>query len=218
MTSTVAALFAAAGLEPEGVVSWGERMAEQRSGVYVVALTRDCHSLESTLPAAPMSRAAIEELLAVRPELTLDGRRPTAAELAARIAAFWLPDEVVVYIGLATSLRSRVAGYYKTPLGARRPHSGGWFLKTLDGLDRLHVHFAHVSHFDAAEEAMLEAFIAGVSEAARALLPDPAHPFPFANIELRRGARKLRKAHGIKGTRGDIGGSSMSGLSPSRSG
>lgn len=204
MPSSVAAVFAAAGLEPEGVVRWGMPLPDERSGVYAVALTDASASLEGTLPAVPISAAAIAELLVVRPELTLDGRRPSAEKLAARIGAFWFPDEPIVYIGLATSLRSRVRGYYTTPLGARRPHAGGWFLKTLSNLDQLYVHFARVAEFDDAECAMLEAFVAGVSPATCAQLADPAHPWPFANLEIRRDGRKIRKVHGIRGARGDL--------------
>jgi hypothetical protein len=83
--------LAAAGLEREGVVRWGERPAAEGNGVYVVALTDLPDSLGAVLPVAPMSGPAIDELLAVRPELTLDGKRPVPEELAARIAAFWLP-------------------------------------------------------------------------------------------------------------------------------
>jgi hypothetical protein len=39
MPSTVHQLFVAAELEPEGSVGWGERVPEQRSGVYALALT-----------------------------------------------------------------------------------------------------------------------------------------------------------------------------------
>jgi hypothetical protein len=200
--SSVAFVFAAAGLEPEGVTRWGGRAGEDRSGVYAVALTPDPHSLEA-LSTAPISTLAISELLTVRPELTVDGKRPTVAELSSRISAFWLPDEPIVYIGLATSLRSRVGSFYRTPIGARRPHSGGWFLKTLSNLECLSVHFAHVADFDAAETEMLEAFVTDVSPVALRGLADPAHPWPFANLELRRHGRKIRKAHGIKGARGD---------------
>jgi hypothetical protein len=118
--STVASIFAAAGLEREGVVRWGQAAGDERSGVYVVGLTGELDSLDGALPSAPMATTTIEELLIVRPELTLDGRRPSAADLAARIAAFWLPDEPILYVGLATSLCSRVRGFYTTPIGARR--------------------------------------------------------------------------------------------------
>lgn len=203
MPSTVSAVFAAAGIKPEGVVRWGEPPEDECGGVYIVALAARPDAME-LLPAAPISDAAIDELLAVREELTLDGRRPSRRELTDRIADFWLPDETIVYIGLATSLRSRVRGFFKTPIGARRPHSGGWFLKTLANLDCLFVHFACAADFDAAEIAMLETFVSGVSPNTRATLGDPEHPWPFANLEVREGGRKIRKRHGIRRARGDI--------------
>jgi hypothetical protein len=56
---------------------------------------------------------AVNELLSVRLELRVDRSRPTPAEPAPRIDAMWLPDEVVLYIGLAgTSLGRRVGDYY----------------------------------------------------------------------------------------------------------
>ena len=36
-----------------------------------------------------------------------------------RVAAFWLRDEVIVYVGRATSLSLRLHQYYRTPVGAR---------------------------------------------------------------------------------------------------
>lgn len=72
-----------------------------------------------------------------------------------RFRAFWPGDEVVAYIGLAgTSLRKRVGRYYRTPLGARRPHAGGWWLKTLTVLDDLWVHYAATHDGGVAEVAM----------------------------------------------------------------
>jgi hypothetical protein len=169
--------------------------------VYAVALSANSEEL-TALPIAPLSMAAVGELLAVRPELTLDGARPSARALAERIPSFWLPDETIVYIGLAgTSLRTRVRDYYKTPLGARRPHAGGWFIKSLANVNDLFVHFAPADDRRAAENAMLGSFCSRVSEATLAALRDPAHPFPFANLEWPAGVRKV---HGIKGVRGDI--------------
>jgi hypothetical protein len=206
MPSTIASIFAAAGLEPEGVVRWGWPVSENTSGVYVVALSDAPDSLDSALLQAPIDPAALDELLANRPELKLDGARPTVFDLAARIEGFWIPDEPILYIGLATSLRSRVRGFYRTPIGARRPHSGGWFLKTLANLDRLYVHFARTTNFDLAERLMLQAFVKAVAPNTRVSLFDPEHPWPFANLEIRRGGRKIRKRHGIRGARGSLSG------------
>jgi hypothetical protein len=138
----------------------------------------------------------------VRRELRLDGRRPSADELAARLCSFWCSDEVIVYTGLAgTSLRRRVGQYYKTPLGARKPHAGGWWLKTLSILDQLWVHYAATPDNAAAETAMLRHFADGVSATTASKLHDPGRLAPFAN--LRAGGGTI-KAHGITGATGEL--------------
>jgi hypothetical protein len=199
MPSTVAAVFAAAGLEPQGVVPWGMPIPQTASGVYAVALTRQVGvSAEAALPC-PLSSDRLTELLDVRPELRVDGIRPDRDALAERLAALWLVDEVIAYIGLAgTSLRSRVRAYYTTPLGARRPHAGGWPLKTLSVLGDLFVHYATCTNPGEVENKMLGAFEGAVSAASRAALHDPELAIPFANLEWAKGQRKR---HGITGAR-----------------
>ena len=130
MPSTVADLFAAAGLEPGGPVRWGTVLPETRPGVYAVALTDDPTSTAAARETAPLDRLALDNLWTVRPELRMNLAPPDADDLIERIGGLWLPDEVVLYLGLAgTSLRTRVGQYYKTQLGARRPHAGGWWLR-----------------------------------------------------------------------------------------
>jgi hypothetical protein len=198
MPTTVREAFRAAGLEPDGVVPWGTPIDEPRAGVYVVSLTIQTDSLEGALAEAPLSMPAFELWLEVRAELTLDGARSDAVLLAERVAGFWLPDEVIVYIGKAASLATRVGDYYTTPLGARRPHAGGYFVKLLSNLGDLYVHYAAGDDPAAAEDAMVQAFCAGVSEETLSALLDPAHPIPFANLEWPQG---VRKAHGLRGAR-----------------
>jgi hypothetical protein len=132
------------------------------------------------------------------PDLALDANPPTVAELEKRLSQCWIPDEVILYIGLASSLRSRIRGYYRTPLGARRPHSGGHFLKTLRNIYDLFVHYAPTDDPDDCEQKMLKAFCENTSTRSKSLLHDPAHPFPFANLEHPPGTRKL---HGLTRTR-----------------
>jgi len=199
MPSSVRSLFAAAGLEPEGVCRWQTRLPFAEPGVYVVASTDDTDAVLAASAAFPTSEAAIRELLDVRPELRLDGKRPDAAALTGRLAECWLGDEVTLYIGLAgTSLARRVGDYYSTPLGAKRPHAGGWPLKTLATLGDLSVYFARCSDPANAENEMLRAFVEGVSQQSRSTLHDPSLPIPFANLEWPKGTRKK---HGITGAR-----------------
>jgi hypothetical protein len=197
MPSTVAEVFAAADLTPAGCVTWATPVPECAPGVYVVALTAETASLHEALDAIPLDDAALATLRA-RPELRIDRQAPTRATLAARLAACWLPDEVVVYIGLTSRpLGKRVHEYYVTRLGARSPHAGGWPVKTL--AVALYVHYAPVPSFAAAEQTMLDAFVAATSDEIRARLHDPARPIPFANL---RWLGHGRKRHGIDGAWG----------------
>jgi hypothetical protein len=199
MPSSVSSLLAAAALRHGGAARWDEDVDLDEPGVYLISIDDDPDFVGPAATAAPISAVAIAELLEVRSELKVDGRRPTPVELEQRIASFWLVDEPVVYIGLAgTSVRNRVKQYYRTPLGARRPHAGGWFLKALASLPDLWVHYAEASEPKASEDQMLERFVAGISPAARRRLRDPDHPFPFANLEWPQGTRKL---HGITGAK-----------------
>jgi hypothetical protein len=208
--STVADIFAAARTSPSGVVPWGTpipsaRASGTRTGLYVVALTETLCGTSGALPNAPIADGALGQLLGVRPELRLNRRRPSRKELGARLAGFWFPDEVVVYIGLAGPRKTvsadgevahRVSEYYKTALGARSPHAGGWPLKVLACLDDLHVHFGYCHDVDAAEKRAIGHFADHVSTDTRAGLHDPARVMPFANLEFPKGRRK---DHGITG-------------------
>jgi hypothetical protein len=199
MPATVNDLLAASGLEHAASVPWGVRLRASYPGVYIVALDASPNRCAATLAAAPISKERVAELLRVRPELRLDGSRPTGATLSERLAACWLRDETVLYVGLAgTNLQRRVGQYHTTPLGARRPHAGGWFLKTLSDLDEVTVHYAPAVDPVTAERALLQAFVEGVDGAGCAALHDPTCPYPFANLV---GPSGVRKAHGITGAR-----------------
>jgi hypothetical protein len=197
MPSAVSDIFAAANLTPAGCVDWGKAVPEFAPGVYVVALTDESDSVDAALPICPLDEAALAVLLA-RPQLRVDDRPPTREMLAVRLAALWLPDEVVVYIGLSSRpLATRVHEYYITRLGARSPHAGGWPLKTL--ATSLYVHYAPAPSFAPAEQAMLDAFAGATSDETRARLHDSARPIPFANL---RWLGHGRKRHGIDGACG----------------
>lgn len=202
MASTVAGLFAAAELEPHGVVRWRTPVPESSAGVYVVALTGDPTAVTATLPGAPLDSAELDRLLDLRPQLKLDGNEPTVHGLSKRLESFWLSDETVLYVGRAGQpLRKRVRQYYRTPLGAKRPHAGGWWLKTLTVLDRLFVHFAVTTEYKTAERTMLNSFAGAVSSESRAALWDSKRVAPFANL---RTGDDVIKCHGIEGATGRL--------------
>src|ERR1035437_4388009 len=123
-------LLRAVGLAVEGPVLWGHPLAASGPGVFIV-------ELPAAQPKVSIDPAAIREWLDRSPQLRLDGQRPTVAELQSRLASFWLPSQVILYVGSSKkSVSARLLGMSKTPLGERRPQPAGYWLKTLRDLPK----------------------------------------------------------------------------------
>jgi transcription elongation factor GreA len=151
-----------------------------------------------TSPAkAPVDLGRVGAWLAHRPELRMDGTRPSGKELAARLSAFWLPGEPVIFAGSTeVSIGGRVTALYNHVPGDRRPHPEGQWMHILFGLSAARVWWASTDAPDEALDAFLTAFADGVEPEVRATLHDPAVVLPFATTRRPTGERK---AHGLTG-------------------
>lgn len=185
-----AELLRSVGLLPDGPVRWGAPVRSARPGVYIV-------ELPAPLPHAPVDPSHVGAWLDRVATLEMDGQRPTGRDLSHRLAAFWLPDQTVVYVGSTSgSIGRGVAELETTPLGDPAPHADGRWLATFHTLEQARVWWAET---DAAEEyadAVLEAFAAGVDPSMAEALHDPTVVVPFANMATPSG---LVKEHGITG-------------------
>ena len=122
---TAASLLRDVGLLADGPLPWGRQIPARGPGVYVIELA-------APLVTAPIELTRVGKWLERVPDLLLDGHRPSSRALAARLASFWLPGQVVLYIGASSgSLGGRLAAMDKTALGDRRPAASGYWLKTL---------------------------------------------------------------------------------------
>lgn len=195
MPLSIRELFAAADLSPSGVVQWGELALPNVPGVYCVSWSADAEATRVNRDIYVPSASAYSDLLSVCPRASVDGVLATPSTLTERIGRFWIPNEPVLYIGMAgTSIRTRVGQYYSTKLGARAPHAGGWWLKTLENLDQLYVHFASSNDASTREQSMLAAFAASIGPGHHRQLFDTERVAPFANIDVGNG---LHKRHGL---------------------
>lgn len=209
MPSSVSDLFSVVGIaRPSGPVKWydipnvdwGCLPQADAKGVYVVSLTNDGGVQKLPLSKAAISQEVVIQWLNDRQELFMDSRRPKTGDLIKRLSTFWLPDEVVLYIGQTTrrTIRHRLRQFYRHRLGERSPHSGGQWLKTLDNIGETFVFWAGHSQPKMAEETMLHKFVESVSPTTRQTIADPNLALPFANLELEPGNRKK---HGLIGAR-----------------
>lgn len=197
MTISVGELFEKSGLHPAGVVQWGDQVSLDLPGVYVVASTPDLSDAVGQSGFYQPDLTAIASLRTVCPSVTVDGAPATSEQLADRIGAFWIPQSAVLYVGLAgTSVRKRINQYYRTQPGQRAPHAGGWWLKTLDNLGELFVHYAAAEAPKSAEARLLETFAAEVQPSVRRALHDSERIAPFGNVRVQDGTLKR---HGMAG-------------------
>jgi transcription elongation factor GreA len=159
--------------------------------VFVVELT-------APLPRAPIELTRVGKWIERVPTLTLDGERPTSKALAARMASFWLPSQVVLYVGATTtSIGGRIAAVHGTALGDRRPSPGGHWLHTFLPSVSMRVWWAGTEAPEEYEDALLGAFAAGVPSEEVAALPGGAVVLPWANLRRPTGERR---ATGLAGS------------------
>jgi len=184
---TAPALLRSLGLEVDGPIRWGQSPSTRAPGVFAV---------ETATPSAtaPIDPDQLRRWVERVPGFVLDGERPTPAVLSRRLASFWVPEASLLYVGRSRgSLTGRVAALYATELGYRRPHAGGYWLKTLRDVSRLNVWWAETPAGEEYEDAILEAFAQAVAAAG----PGSAVPIlPWANLESPAGESR---ATGFRG-------------------
>ena len=188
---SAAALLREVGLLADGPLPWGRPVPERGPGVFVV-------ELPAPLATAPIELTVVGKWLEHVPTLRLDGGRPSSRALRTRLAAFWLPGQVVLYVGASeTSVGARIAAMERTSLGDRRPTSAGHWLKSLSVLSTTRVWWAATDAIEEYEDALLATFADAVDPAEVAATPDTALTLPFANLRRPTGERR---ASGITGS------------------
>ena len=179
MPTSIEEIFSRVSLRPEGPVGFGEPIFSKEQGVYVLTGSPDgtCSSRKFEF-----STPKLEEWLNRCPDMRLDGVRPTSTDLERELASWWLADEPILYIGMTTrSLRQRLRQYFRTPIGATKPHAGGFWVHTL--ATNLYVFSSNSNDPLEVEARMLE------------VLGDAHGRLPWANLSGPRG----RKPHRLSG-------------------
>ena len=181
---SAAALLREVGLLADGPALWGRPVRHSGPGVYLV-------ELKAPVPTLSVDLAAVGRWIEHVPDLLLDGHRPGGKELQARLARFWLPSQQVLFIGSTIgSVGARVNAITKTVPGDRRPAGSGLWLHLHRNLADLRVWWAATDAAEEYEDALLDAFAAGVPEADRAGLPDAATVLPWAVWRSPSGSRR----------------------------
>jgi transcription elongation factor GreA len=181
---TAAALLREVGLLADGPVTWGASVHASGPGVYLV-------ELPATLEAAPLDLAKVGKWLERVPELRLDGERPSSRDLLHRLSSYWLPTQPVLLVGSSTrSVGGRIAAVVSTAAGDPRPAPSGLWLHLLHDPGVLRIWWATTDAPEEYEDALLDAFAAGVPDADRATHPAGEVPLPWAVLRSPSGGRR----------------------------
>lgn len=183
-------LLRGVGLIVDGPARWEERVSGRGPGVYLI-------EMPDAPEEAPIDPALVRAWIERTPDLLLDGERPTPHQLTQRLASFWLPRVPVLFIGQAPrSIAGRLAAQQQTPLGVRRPFSGGHWLRTLRDTGKWRLWWAETEAIEEYADALETAFVDGLDQEVAASLPEGEVVMPFGNLESSSG---VRRAHGITG-------------------
>lgn len=200
---TVREFFDSGGVEYVGCVKWGQEVPSETSGIYLVSTAASPDAPNDVAAPFQSNPSALVELLRVCPDMTVDGVQATVASVSQRLSEFWIPSATVLYVGLAgSSLRERVWQFYTTRIGKPSPHAGGWWLKCLDNLENLYVHFGETENCKTAEQQIIDSFAAGLDSVTSAALFDSYRLAPFANVAVSPGKFKVHGMKNYKESRG----------------
>ena len=169
----------------------GGPVPARRAGVFVVELRPPAGApTDRADPGRQVGRACHD--------LTLDGGRPTSKALVARLAAFWLPSQAVLYVASTTV---SIGGRWRRPAdAARRPpaHAGGHWLATLDGHPSMRVWWTATDAVEEYEDALLTPSRRSVPATTAAWRPArQSVVLPLANLRRPTGERR---ASGLAGS------------------
>lgn len=182
MPITVKELVEKVGLNPELLhrVDWQSHIDNQNEGVYIVAMSK------------PLKRIPINKDKIKSDYWKID-KIPTNdfTLIEKRLSKFWLPDEIILYIGQAsrrkrgTGIGKRVQEYYDTVKGNSKKHSGGYWMKYINIPNKTFVYYIECANSGAYEAEMLCAFFEQVSNNNRKRLFGTGIVLPFANCEVK---------------------------------
>ena len=178
------ALLREVGLLPDGPATWGRPIRHPAPGVFVV-------ELPEPLAKPPLDLSLVGKWLERVPELRLDDARPTSRDLVHRLTQFWVPSQPVLLVGSSPgSVAGRLSSIAKTVPGDRKPAWTGFWLHFLRNIADLRVWWAATDAPEEYEDALIDAFGAGVPPAEKAALPGGGLAMPWAVLRSPSGIRK----------------------------
>lgn len=182
-------------LKLQGPLKWGKIIPSESQGIYIVVTPKEAISKLN------FDKQIIDLWIQKVPNMRINNEEPTYYNLTNEIKKYWLKDEIILYVGKTTQpIQTRVNQYYQTEIGERKPHSGGYWIKTLSFLNDCLIYWAECDNPEITEEKILRFFHNKLSNKD---ISKENLVLPFANLEihLHDKKQKIRKCSMLKKAR-----------------
>ena len=186
MPISVEQLVKISGLNPKRMrtYKWGEAVESTSRGVYMISTSKDIFALEPIFELAPLNDASILNWIEKDEKMKTDGKPATLLYIKNKLESFWLEDETILYIGKSNStvgIRQHMSNIYNLSLGNNKGVTRSVWLKTLDILNQLHIHYISCNHPEDMKKEMILNFKSQLTKRPKKKLKTHSLEFPFAN-------------------------------------
>jgi hypothetical protein len=188
-------IFATAGIQEYTSIRWGvikKSAIPKAFGVYIIEVPE----LQKT---PSFNEDSINLWLENSNRVQIGERKADLGSIKGHLKAFWKDNETIIYIGQSSSsgkgLKKRLEDFYGHTPGNKGPHSGGYWVKLLNDIDKLKVHYSICENPHEVEFKMLIYFVlksSGNTDTTK--VNNIGSYLPFANLTA-----DIDKKHGIKG-------------------
>ncbi len=188
-------IFKAVGVSEYTTIKWGAiRQSEipKKYGVYII-------EIPELYTNPPLNEAAISNWLGNSKRVEIDEKKVDIKTVKKHLSTFWKPNESIVYIGQSSlsqkGINKRLSDFFGHQPGNKGPHAGGYWVKLLNNINNLNVHYTICENPHELEFRMLMYFIMKTSgEKDIYKLNNIGSYLPFANLTV-----DVDKPHGITG-------------------
>lgn len=189
-------IYNAVGISEYTTIKWGvirQSKIPKEFGVYIIEI----HELFEN---PQLNDNAINEWLDNSGRVEIQEHKKVNTGLAKKhLSTFWKPDESIIYIGQSSlskgGIKKRLSDFFSHCPGNKGPHAGGYWVKLLNNIDQLNVHYAICENPHELEFRMLMYFIMKTSgEKDISKLKNIGSYLPFANLTA-----DIDKPHSITG-------------------
>lgn len=188
MAISVNELFQSLGLNYSKAYKWNEKILDDYNGVYIISLSETPTSKKYVDYKFDICEETFEYWKTQALDLMIgENKVENKNQIREYLSDFW-QNENILYIGQSSSntnkLNKRLNQFYTHKVGKKGPHTGGYWLKLLKGINTLNIYTAKSENPIETEFKLLLKFVELKAQKPFFEVENISNYFPFANLKV----------------------------------